>query len=69
MDRRTAQLKKIIQDESFDALTQLYGEFIEKWSKESPKRETEFETIYALGFQQGKVEGLREYFRALENIQ
>ena len=67
MDRKT-QLKKIIQDESFDALTQLYGEFIEKWSKESPKRETEFETIYALGMKDGKVEGLREFFRSLEDI-
>lgn len=61
-----AQLKSLQQDERFEALTALFGEHLEKWGNESPKRDSEFETIYALGVIDGKRDGLREFFLNME---
>lgn len=67
MDKYLALLKRLQTEETYDALTKLYSEVLAQWGKDSPKRETEFETIYQLGFIEGKKEGLKEFFNKIEN--
>lgn len=64
---REAQIRSLYTDERFEAIVLLYKNVMDKWGKESPKRDTEFETIYNLGIIEGKKMGLKEFFTILEN--
>jgi len=67
MDKNSALLRKLQTDETFTALTKLYGECLAKWDSESPVRDNEYETLKALFIGEGKIQGLKEFFQLIEN--
>lgn len=69
ISKYSALLKRLQTDETFEALTYLYGEVVDKWGAESPIRDSEYETLKALFIIEGKKQGLREFFLTIEKIQ
>jgi hypothetical protein len=49
----------------FNALHEVRDELIKSWLKEGIKKETEFETIWAMAKREGKIEGTLELIREL----
>ena len=67
MDKHVALLKKLQTEETFEALTKLYGDCLIKWGSESPIRDNEYETLKALFINEGKIQGINEFFKIIEN--
>ena len=67
MDKQAALLKKLQMDETFEALTKLYSDCLIKWGSESSIRDNEYETLKALFINEGKIQGIKEFFKKIEN--
>lgn len=60
------QLQSMMRDERFDAFLALSIELTDSWKSASAKRDTDFETVWALAYNEGKIEGLKAFFSQLE---
>jgi len=61
------QLEKILRSNEFSALVKLYSETIDKWNEQNVIGKDEFETLKLLFINEGKKQGLKEFFDFLEN--
>jgi hypothetical protein len=57
------KIKSIQTDERFDSLVALAEELKNKWNADKSKRDTEFDTIWELAYLSGKVDGLDDFFK------
>ena len=62
-----SQIKELMRSPGWDALMIFAGKIIDKWTKEEVKADTEFETLWRMATQKGKIEGLKEYFDNLDS--
>ena len=67
MDKlKSNQLKALARTEQWDALISFTEEVIRKWQDENVIGLTEFDTLRLLFTRDGKVAGLKEFFKFLE---
>ena len=68
MDKLLRQrLVKFLHSDEFDVLIKLYAEMIDKWNEQNVIGESEYDTIKLLFLQEGKKQGLKEFFNFIEN--
>ena len=60
------QLKALARTEQWEALTSYVDEVIKRWQDENVIGATEFETMKLLFMREGKISGLREFFKYLD---
>jgi hypothetical protein len=60
------QLKALARTEQWEALTSYVDEVIKRWQDENVIGSTEFETMKLLFMREGKISGLREFFKYLD---
>ena len=67
MDKlKSNQLKALARTEQWEALTSYVDEVIKRWQDENVIGSTEFETMKLLIMREGKISGLREFFKYLD---
>jgi len=67
MDKlKSNQLKALARTEQWEALTSYVDEVIKRWQDENVIGATEFETMKLLFMREGKISGLREFFKYLD---
>ena len=67
MDKlKTNQLKALARTEQWEALTSYVDEVIKRWQDENVIGATEFDTMKLLFMREGKIIGLREFFKYLD---
>ena len=60
--RDQANIKQFLQDDKSNSVIALSKELMDKWGLEGCKKETEFETLWALAYKEGKIDGLKAFF-------
>ena len=60
------KLKSLIQDERYDIILMIANQLIDKYKTESKKRETEFDTIWAMSSNEGAIDGIKALLNNLE---
>ena len=60
------QLKALARTENWEALVAFTEEVIQRWQRENVIGATEFETVKLLFMREGKVAGLKEFFKFLD---
>ena len=60
------KLKALARTEQWEALTSYVDEVIKRWQDENVIGATEFETMKLLFMREGKISGLREFFKYLD---
>ena len=67
MDKlKSNQIKALARTEQWEALTSYVDEVIKRWQDENVIGATEFETMKLLFMREGKINGLREFFKYLD---
>lgn len=67
MDKlKSNQLKALARTEQWEALTSYVDEVIKRWQNENVIGATEFDTMKLLFMREGKIIGLREFFKYLD---
>jgi hypothetical protein len=67
MDKlKSNQLKALARTEQWEALTSYVDEVIKRWQDENVIGATEFDTMKLLFMREGKIIGLREFFKYLD---
>jgi hypothetical protein len=67
MDKlKSNQLKALVRTEQWEALTSYVDEVIKRWQDENVIGATEFETMKLLFMREGKISGLKEFFKYLD---
>ena len=67
MDKlKSNQLKALARTEQWEALTSYADEVIKRWQDENVIGATEFDTMKLLFMREGKIIGLREFFKYLD---
>ena len=61
-----SQIKEIMQRPGWEALIVFTGQMIDKWRADEVKSSTEFDTLWRLATQKGKVDGINEFFNVLD---
>lgn len=67
-DTQRSALKLILQDPKFKIVEQVINEMIKNYKNQSCKKETEFDTIWAMADNSGKVLVLKELMFRLEEL-
>lgn len=62
-------ISEILEDERFTPFLKIQNYLIQQWKNESAKRDTEFETVWAMADREGKINGVNAFLDALEGIQ
>lgn len=62
------RLRMLVQSEFWSSIEPFMEILIKKWNDVPVKGESEFETIYNLAAKEGKIEGVREFIRSIEEI-
>jgi hypothetical protein len=67
MDKlKSNQIKALARTEQWEALTSYVDEVIKRWQDENVIGATEFDTMKLLFMREGKIIGLREFFKYLD---
>ena len=61
-------LHRLIRSQDYETLKKYAEEKKTQWLKENPKADTEFETIWRLAYNQGKLRAMDEFFEGVETI-
>jgi hypothetical protein len=62
------KLKRLIEHSDWEVVYAFQAKVVEKWNESEVKRETEFDTIWAMAHREGKKEGLKEFFDSAEKL-
>ena len=62
------QVRQLLQSPQWDCLEQVIKMKIEQWKEESTLKDTEWETIKATCFKEGRIRGLNEFMQELYNL-
>lgn len=60
--RDKANIKLFLQDDKSDSVRALSKELMDKWGLEGCKKDSQFETLWALAYKEGKIDGLKAFF-------
>jgi hypothetical protein len=58
----------LLKDVRWQTIDKILNEMIDKWNTEQCKKDSEFETIWALAYKEGKVAGLTDFKNLIENL-